>query len=438
MRSSAWTIFGYGTSQAIRLGSNLILTRLLFPEAFGLMALVGVVTIGLALFSDFGIGTSIMQNKRGDDPSFLNTAWTFQVVRGALLWLGCCILAWPVSIFYGEPLLAQFLPVAGLSLLIAGFLPTRLHTANRHLMLGRVIQVDLASQLVGTVLIIFLAWWTRSVWALVIGSLMGSAVHLALVSLLLPGARNHFAWERCASRDLFHFGKWIFLSTICGFFIAQGDKMILGKYLSAELLGIYAIGFFLGSFPVALGIAVSGRILVPLYRERPPNASPENFRRLQTMRFGMTSGLMAVLAAMAIAGVDLVALLYDPRYVAAGTVAILIVCIQLPAAVAMTYDQAAVAAGDTRSFFLVMAGRAIVQLPSLLIGAEVAGLLGALMGQGLAAIATYPLFIWIARRHGAWDPLHDILFGFAGMILATTTIWLHWDAIAALSLLQSF
>ncbi|MFC6638676.1 oligosaccharide flippase family protein [Sulfitobacter sediminilitoris] len=67
-RSASWIVLGYGASQAIRLASNLILTRLLFPEAFGLMALVGVVTVGLTLFSDVGIAPSIAQSKRGMTP----------------------------------------------------------------------------------------------------------------------------------------------------------------------------------------------------------------------------------------------------------------------------------------------------------------------------------------------------------------------------------
>ena len=43
MRSAALTVFGFGASQALRLASNLILTRLLFPEAFGVMVLVGLI-----------------------------------------------------------------------------------------------------------------------------------------------------------------------------------------------------------------------------------------------------------------------------------------------------------------------------------------------------------------------------------------------------------
>ena len=112
--------------------------------------------------------------------------------------------------------------------------------------------MDVASQFAGVLVMILLAWWTRSVWSLVIGGLVSPSVQLILLKLTLPGPTNRILWERAAAVDLLHFGKWIFLSTICGFFISQGDKIVLGKYLSLELLGIYNIGFFLGSFPLAL------------------------------------------------------------------------------------------------------------------------------------------------------------------------------------------
>ena len=117
VRSIGWTAVGFVAAQMLRLATNLIFARFLYPEAFGLMALVSVFLVGLAMFSDVGLGPSIMQNKRGDDPAFLNTAWTIQVARGSLLWLGSCILAQPAAYFYNEQLLAQLLPVAGLSLL---------------------------------------------------------------------------------------------------------------------------------------------------------------------------------------------------------------------------------------------------------------------------------------------------------------------------------
>ena len=82
VRSSGLTFLSIGGSNGLRLVSNLILTRLLFPEAFGLMALVQVFIAGLNMFSDAGIRTAIIRHTRGDDPDFLNTAWTIQIIRG--------------------------------------------------------------------------------------------------------------------------------------------------------------------------------------------------------------------------------------------------------------------------------------------------------------------------------------------------------------------
>ena len=71
----------------MRLGSNLILTRLLVPEAFGTMALVNALVMGLTMFSDMGTGPAIQKCAHGDEPEFLDTVWSVQAIRGGVLWL---------------------------------------------------------------------------------------------------------------------------------------------------------------------------------------------------------------------------------------------------------------------------------------------------------------------------------------------------------------
>jgi O-antigen/teichoic acid export membrane protein len=88
LRAGGWSIAGYGLSQTIRLGSNLVMTRLLAPEMFGVIAIAMMVTVILSMLSDIGLRQNIVQSRRGDDPAFLDTAWVVQVVRG-----GCCTLA---------------------------------------------------------------------------------------------------------------------------------------------------------------------------------------------------------------------------------------------------------------------------------------------------------------------------------------------------------
>lgn len=425
LKGSLLTAGSYAIAQALRLVSNLILTRLLFPEAFGVMALVSVVLVGLAMFSDVGVGPAISQHPRGDEDDFLDTAFTINAVRGAVLWLITCALAWPLAQFYAAPDLLQLLPAAGLTLLISGFNPTRIDTANRHLLLGRVTALDLAAQVIGILSMIVLAFVLQSVWALVIGAIIGSAAKLIIMAWFLPGRQNQFRWEPAAGRDLIHFGKWIFLSTACGFLLTQGDKTIFGAYLKLEELGIYNIGWFLASFPYLLAGAVVSRILIPLYRDHPPSASAANAAKMRRLRFLITGGTLTLLGLLGVVGMPLVALLYDPRYVMAGAVVVVIACVQIPAVIGMTYDQAALAAGDSKTFFWLIALRALVQTLAFLAGIELGGLWGALLAQGLALLVMHPAIVYLARKHKAWDALHDAVFLTLGGVIVALALWVN-------------
>ena len=423
MRGSAFTAGSYAISQIIRLGANLVLTRLLFPEAFGLMALVSVVLVGLAMFSDMGVGPAISQHPRGDERAFLDTAYSINVARGGLLWLLTCTLAYPVAALYNAPDLRLLLPVAGITLLIAGFNPTRIDTANRHLLLGRLTLLDLMAQFIGIAAMLVLALVMQSVWALVIGAIFGSAAKLVILSKWLPGPANRVRWDKEAARDLIHFGKWIFLSTACGFLLAQGDKAIFGAYLSLQELGVYNIGYFLASFPVLLAGAVVGRIMIPLYRDHPPAASAANFTKMRRLRFGVTGGTLILLAVLALTGVALVGMMYDARYAGAGAIVVAIACMQMPGVVGMTYDQSALAAGDSRTYFLLMALKAMVQTAAFLIGAAQGGVMGALLAQAIALVLLHPAIVLLARKHRVWDPVHDAVFLGLAAGLAGFALW---------------
>src|SRR5664280_1625218 len=79
MRSGGITAVGYAANQLLRFGGNLVLTRLLFPEAFGVMAIMQAVVLGVTMLSDVGITQSIVLHQRGAEPGFVNTAWTIQI-----------------------------------------------------------------------------------------------------------------------------------------------------------------------------------------------------------------------------------------------------------------------------------------------------------------------------------------------------------------------
>src|SRR5450759_1366130 len=120
-KGAIWTIVSFGGSQLIRLSTNIVLTRLLAPELFGIMIIVNTFRTGVELVSDVGIGQNIISDKNADDPDFYNTAWTLQSIRGLLLWVIACGAAAPVAHFYEAPSLRLILPVASLVLVLSGF-----------------------------------------------------------------------------------------------------------------------------------------------------------------------------------------------------------------------------------------------------------------------------------------------------------------------------
>ena len=91
------------------------------------------------------------------------------------LWLVACALAWPAAWLYDAPELMWILPLGGLSLVMLGAAPTRVFSAQRHLQLGRIMGIELASQLMGVVAMVTLAWIYQTYWALVAGVLVTGA-----------------------------------------------------------------------------------------------------------------------------------------------------------------------------------------------------------------------------------------------------------------------
>lgn len=317
MRGSAITVLGQGVSLVIRFVANLIITRLLLPEHFGLMALVNVFLVGLELFSDIGIGPNIIQNSRGNNPRFLNTAWTVQVLRGFALWLVACGLAWPLARLYHQPQLIWLLPVAGLSAVFGGFLSTKLYALNRNLSFLRIGALDVVSQAVSVVAMIGIALVWRSVWSLVISALVSSLLRTVLSHVVLPGSSNRLAWDREAGRSLVVFGRWILISTALNFFATQTDRLLLGKLVAVADLGFYAIASNLALMPLQLVLKLGQVVFFPVVASamRQPDHDPGSVRRSRRKLLLTLVPLIALGVALAPA---VVGILYRPAYHAVG------------------------------------------------------------------------------------------------------------------------
>ncbi len=414
IRGTVWTIAGYGASQVLRLGGNLILTRLLEPKLFGLMALVYVFITALHLFSDIGLGTSIIQNKRGEDPAFLNTAWTLQVVRGIALWFCSLLFAWPVAMFYNEPQLLWLLPVVALTALISGFTCTALYTLNRRMEVRQVALFEFGGQAVSLAVTIIWATFDRSIRALVIGSLVAEVVRLVWSFRMIPKFSNRFAWEKEAAKELFSFGKWIFLSTAITFFAEQADKLILGKLLPLEMLGVYGIALTFADLPRNVTNAISGKVIFPAISKLTDLPRPEIRAKLLHNRKPILLGLVFGLTALVCFGDVLVKFLYDKRYIDAAWMLPILALGIWPRMLCNTNEPSLFAIGKPQYSTFGQVTRFIWTSVGVILGFHFFKVPGAII-----AIALNDLFYYLVVNYGLW---REGLSGLMQDILATALL----------------
>ena len=326
IRGAIWTIISFGSIYVLRFGNNLILTRLLKPEFFGLMAFVNTLRVGLELFSDIGISQNIVNSQRGDEPSFLNTAWTLQVIRGIFIWVICLLISFPLALFYNDLRLQWLIPIVVFTSVIDGFSSTSLHSLHRRMELGKLSLYELILQASYLSTLIFLVWLYPNIWALAFGTLISAIYRLVSSYWLIPKYSNHFAWDKEAVKEIFTFGKWMFVASGLMFAAEQADYIILGKLLSFQMLGIYIIAYTLASIPREIIKQLSQKVIFPAISKQ--TNLPRHILRAKILpqRKLILLGFAISLAALTTTGDLIVTTLYDKRYAAAGWMMPILCC----------------------------------------------------------------------------------------------------------------
>ncbi len=413
-----WSFAGYGGSQLIRLVSNLILTRLLFPEAFGLMAMVTVFMQGLQLFSDVGVGPNIVQNERGDDPRFLNTAWTMQVIRGFALWMIAWVGAAPFAEFYGEPVLATLIPISGFTAFVAGLNSTKLYSQLRKLALKRFVSVDLLSQAAGVVAMLTWAAFDRSVWALVSGGITSCIVKAVLTHTILPGPRNHLAWDTQAVAAILRFGGWIFFSTILTFLDRQADKLTFATMIPMSVMGVYSNGVMIATLPVlALG-HISHNVLFPLYSrvlQRNEEVAPV-FARARFSVLILAGWSLSGFIAGGQVGIDL---LYEENFSGAGWIVRMLSVGAWFSIMEGTNGSAFLARGKANMLALANSGKLIGMVILIPLGYSIAEFPGAVAAYALTEVFKYSISAITIAKAGLSNWRRDL---FLSVIVAAAAV----------------
>lgn len=425
IRGVLWSLAADGGSQVIRLISTIVLTRLLVPEMFGVMVVVNLVQQGLTMFSDVGIQPAIVQHKRGDDRTFLDTAWTIQALRGCGLWLTSCLLAWPVSLYGKQPELLYILPVVGVNSLVDGFLSTKVFTCDRHMERGKLTVLNLGTAFLGLVARIAWAAFSPTVWSLVVGGLVGTVARVVLSHWILAGPLNRFRWDRSEVKELMNFGRWVFFSTLLTFVALQLDKFLFVPLVPMALLGVYNIGQSICRLPTEVVQRIGSTVAFPAFsrlQERGGDVGSAYAR----MSAPLLVGGGTLLSALTLGGPLAAQILFPAKYQDAGWIMQILAVGMWFQALETINGSALLAAGLPK--WLAMGNLVKIALIAVVLPISYKhwGFAGALVGMSLVEFPKYFIEALRVRRLGLSGWGIELGLTFAVLVCAAAALALHF------------
>jgi O-antigen/teichoic acid export membrane protein len=265
---SIWTLAGFGGEILLRMFSSLILTRIFLPEVFGLMAIIFALNAGMEMLSSVGIRFSVIHRPHGTKQYFLETAWTIQILRGLLLWWVLYIFTPQLALIFDEPALVFLLPVSALVLVLHGFNSIGIFTYARELGVAKVIVYKLITQIIALIFVISLSLIYKSIWVIIAGALLSSTLNLIISHTLYTVNIRRLQLDKTAVKDILSSGKWILFATIFHFLIGQGDRLLIGLFVSKTDLGLYNLAAMFTQIPLAIISALTANILMPFLTKR--------------------------------------------------------------------------------------------------------------------------------------------------------------------------
>lgn len=224
-------------AQGVAFVVEIVLARLLAPEAFGIIAIVTVFINILQVFIDSGMGNALIQKKNADDLDF-SSVFYFNMTVCIVLY-GMMFVAAPfIADFYNMPDLTSVVRVLSLMLIISGVRNIQQAYVSRNLMFKRFFYSTLIGTVLAAVVGITMAYKSFGVWA-VVGQQLCRA---GIAALILWGTvkwrpKLIFSLERL--KGLFSFGWKLLVSGLIDSVYNNLRNLIIGKVYTPSDLSFY-------------------------------------------------------------------------------------------------------------------------------------------------------------------------------------------------------
>lgn len=394
LSSARWAAVAQASRVAGQLVSLAVLSRLLPPSDYGVMAMAGVVTALAGMLRDMGTGAAIIQRKELTAELTATVFW-MNMALGTVLGLALCLGSGALGSFFREPKLQ------GVLLLLAVTFPlgsvTTVHQAiiERRSGFKTLAMLEVVNQVAGVLLAVVAALAGAGVYSLAVPTLSTTLIS-SIWLWKASGWRPSLRWSKTEFRGIWGFSGNLTAFQFILYFARNADSMIIGRMLGSAPLGIYSMAYKLMLFPVQNLTWVVGRVLLP--RMSQLQDEPDRVRDL----YFKALGAVVTLSAPAMAGLwalrePFVAVAFGPRWGEVPELLAWLAPVGLLQSMTSTVGTVFVAAGRTQTLFRLGLANTAVIVIAFVIGAQL-GLVYVAIGYAIAHVVNGVQMAWLTGR----------------------------------------
>jgi lipopolysaccharide exporter len=352
------------------------------------------------MIADIGLTVSIVRDENGDNPDFLNTAWTLKLgrslIKGSLVFFGAPLIA----TLYHAPEITAAIRVFSLWFIIDGFESISFPLAVRRKNARLVLYVELGASIASTAFTIVYCYFSRNFWGMLYGILFNRMLIVLLSYCFYRELRPKLQIERKAARNLLAFARYAMPSSLLTLVLNQYDKAVFLRFFDLRLLGIYGLAASI-SYPVeSLINKVSQMVLYPRCAHNYRADKATFSLRYYTENWKLFVGTLAMPAIIGGTAPLIVHLLYDTRYAAAGEVLRGFMARAFVLSFASPAEEMLIASGENRIFLMGNVLRALWLVLGSIGGYYAFGFLGFVYGIALSGIPSLVYYLWLQNKKG--------------------------------------
>ena len=427
------TVFCFGAQAVLKLGSSLILTRILNPEAYGIIAIVVSIAFVLELIADINVTLFIVRDENAEQPRYINTAWTMQLARGllnfAILFLLAPIIATSI---YDLPGLTTPLRVISVVFIIGGLQTMAFPLAIRHKQARIIMYSELIAAVVTSAFSLVYCYYSRNFWGILYGTLLNRLLMMGISHLFYRQLRPRLQFDKAAAREILRFTKYVMPSSMLTLALSQFDKIVFLRLFNLHLLGVYGLAGNIASPIEGLITKISQTVLYPRcahnYRSNRNTFSLSYY----TENVKLFISILILPAAVGGAAPWVISVLYPARYAEAGAILQALMLRAVLLSLASPAEDLLIAAGEYQVILHGNALRAIWMFAGSFGGAYLFGFIGFVYGAALSGLPPLVYYLWLQHRKGMLIVKYEIYkVGFVGAVailaqLTSTFIAATW------------